>query len=316
MRKFLKTALIAQTHPYLHAFDACTKANECDREYIWQTNLKLAGNIGAKMQGGKHPLDSLLFLRIQKTGSSTFESYLKAWGYPHVTHLDFLTVQMMKAQFPQSRVVTLFREPVERALSEYVFRAGNQKACCSVTWDFSKSCGHEIGLKWHKDLETYYTSPCGVVRNRQTAMLVGFPRRHDKPDKGKVRVTADVPFDWDKDGEKLLEIAKKNLLLLDGFGIADCYTDSVAALTKEFSLKLPNVTHGKRPKKKQTPTTKNFAERDRAKSVDERARGWRHFVNDQAREKVRELNKYDVALYEYAVQQFEKKYGVKCNRGF
>ena len=57
---------------------------------------------------------------------------------------------------------------------------------------------------------------------RPSAVKRAAERRREGSEPWESEVSADVPFDWEKDGAKLLAMAKKNLDALDGFGFTEC----------------------------------------------------------------------------------------------
>jgi hypothetical protein len=307
----LNSPRLVQLEPHLKAFDQCT--DDCSRAQIWRLNMEHAatmvhGHAERCKRDANAEKSSAFLLRIQRTGATGIEKTYGEGAFLKTGFWDFSTLELAKAGAPAAKLVAVLRDPLERALSEYVHRQ-KTKGCCSATWDFGPACAAEIGTTYHKDLDTYFRSPCGVVRNRQVAMLAGFPRRVDAEETtGVQEVSADVPFDWEKDGAKLLAMAKKNLDSLDGFGFTECLEASVKEMNLRLGLKLVLG----RNDREQMKSVMKFAPADRAAELGEEKQRWASFVSAEARATVEDLNRLDRELYAYALARYEAKYGKRC----
>jgi len=138
----------------------------------------------------------------------------------------------------------MLRDPVERFLSEFSMARGPDKFHLDEwQWDWrekdlprlhelqgqGKDGIHDGG----KAMVEYLNDPHNPTRNRQTLYLLGFDRIPDGyPAKA---------YHWHKDRDKLLAQAKSHLVSLLGFGISDCYVDSIVALADRAGWNTKNA---------------------------------------------------------------------------
>jgi len=164
------------------------------------------------------------YIRIQKTGSTTLGESIMPTLCAHAGQ---------KCYGGPGCAVTMLRDPVERFLSEFSMARGPDKFHLDEwQWDWrekdlprlhelqgqGKDGIHDGG----KAMVEYLNDPHNPTRNRQTLYLLGFDRIPDGyPAKA---------YDWHKDRGALLAQAKSHLMTLLGFGISDCYVDSIVAL--------------------------------------------------------------------------------------
>jgi len=197
------------------------------------------------------------YIRIQKTGSTTLgESIMptlcahagqKCYGQHHWDYRDASSYGG-----GPGCAVTMLRDPVERFLSEFSMARGPDKFHLDEwQWDWrekdlprlhelqgqGKDGIHDGG----KAMVEYLNDPHNPTRNRQTLYLLGFDRIPDGyPAKA---------YHWHKDRDKLLAQAKSHLVSLLGFGISDCYVDSIVALAdragwnKQAALQMARDIH-------------------------------------------------------------------------
>jgi len=204
------------------------------------------------------------YIRIQKTGSTTLgENIMPALcsdagqychGQHHWDYHDASSYGARNGSRKKERpkvdgggpgcAVTMLRDPVERFLSEFSMARGPDKHHLEEwQWDWreqdlprlhelqgkGKNAIHDTG----KAMVEYLNDPHNPTRNRQTLYLLGFDRIPDGyPAKA---------YDWHKDRGALLAQAKSHLMTLLGFGISDCYVDSIVALADRAGWNTKNA---------------------------------------------------------------------------
>eukprot|EP00928_Gymnodinium_smaydae_P098060 TRINITY_DN9028_c0_g1_i2.p1 TRINITY_DN9028_c0_g1~~TRINITY_DN9028_c0_g1_i2.p1 ORF type:complete len:213 (-),score=26.22 TRINITY_DN9028_c0_g1_i2:441-1079(-) len=137
------------------------------------------------LRGGIHRTAGVHFLRIQKTGGTTFgehvarrfcgpESDVCKWA----SHLDYSSA----LEGWGGRVVTLLRDPVERTMSEFAFirTKGGNYSCRQAQWDFRNFTWFDSIVNEPDEdraLQTYlHGYRDNPSRNRQALYLLGFKK--------------------------------------------------------------------------------------------------------------------------------------------
>lgn len=213
-------------------------------------DAKLAKKFAAKKAAAKKarpmaakgkPVD-IHFLRIQKTGGSTFGEHIlphfcKAYTKKNcrgILHEDWNIVE--KAP----RIVTLLRDPVERTMSEFHFLKHAKWAFDQSQWDYGSVPKTAAQSLWKdikdRNITSWLNSTMNPSVNRQTLYLAGFkpPKRIPSLSTGeKVLLTKGI--DWKKDGPELFERAKQHLASNKVvFGLADDYECSMKLFSNVF----------------------------------------------------------------------------------
>jgi len=132
------------------------------------------------------------FLRIQKTGSTTWFRSLRRIGRLHgqqcdkgdvAPHLNFNGAfrQAMSHETGPSCVFTMLRDPVERTMSEFFFLRGSKAYFTHPQWDYPDSQMLRLNhtLKQANVSQAFLDFlhfPDSPVRNRQSLYLLGFDR--------------------------------------------------------------------------------------------------------------------------------------------
>eukprot|EP00929_Paragymnodinium_shiwhaense_P109172 TRINITY_DN75520_c0_g1_i1.p1 TRINITY_DN75520_c0_g1~~TRINITY_DN75520_c0_g1_i1.p1 ORF type:complete len:324 (-),score=42.97 TRINITY_DN75520_c0_g1_i1:98-1069(-) len=240
------------------------------------------------------------FLRIQKTGGTTFgEHIMRKFCGPEsdtckwASHIDWTTA----TDSWSGPVVTLLRDPVERTMSEFSFirsKDGNY-SCRQAQWDFRNFAWfNEVASNPDEDaaFDTYLKGyPEDPSRNRQALYLLGFKRME--------RGTP-VPvytYDWDADQESTLAQAKDHLDRLAVFGITDCFVPSMQAIARGLGWPEKDVV-------------------DMAQSTHSRqhrqGQSWRETLPQEKIARIEQINAVDMQLYAYAKQRFRERFGSDC----
>jgi len=199
----------------------------------------------------------------------------------HIPQLN----EVEKSQFK----FTLMRDPVSRVRSAFLYRCHNpNNDCYHVREEYcqmrkrGKECGEGIGKVWtfeeYLELEEYhniYTRMFGTAARSQGV--------------GTFPYTADSPV-----GREELEAAKRVLEVFDLVGLTELYDVSVAATLQLLETELEPTLDLRRDRAKEDSNERV----DLANKID----------SDVAlQERIREVEKYDIELYEWAKERFCKK---------
>eukprot|EP00927_Polykrikos_kofoidii_P057664 TRINITY_DN51826_c0_g1_i1.p1 TRINITY_DN51826_c0_g1~~TRINITY_DN51826_c0_g1_i1.p1 ORF type:complete len:344 (+),score=35.34 TRINITY_DN51826_c0_g1_i1:63-1034(+) len=252
------------------------------------------------------------FLRIQKTGGTTFgEHIMRKFCGPEsdickwASHLDWSSAK----EGWNGPVVTLIRDPVERTMSEYSFirsKDGNY-SCRQAQWDFrnftwfnavASEPDEDVALNLY--LRGYQDSPS---RNRQALYLNGFK---------KLVNGAPVPeytYDWDIDHDSTLAQAKDHLDQVTVFGITDCFLPSMHVIARELDWAEDDVVA------MATSTHSRVASRRSllsGRSTTTKRQRWRDTIDPSVVDRIERANRVDMELYKYALQSLYERFGVDC----
>jgi len=241
--------------------------------------------------------DKVVFLRIQKTGSTSFGEVL----LPHMCqvshqscdvhdgqrHLDYVEVMRRVELVPLPSVgcgIALLRDPVERTLSEFFFLWSKERTppyysnLDQEQWDVTPKDALALrAILKQEDVATaflqYLHFATNPSRNRQTLYLLGFVRVGCKEELGctgseDTEHAHGYPakqYDWETHGDALLEVAKKHLANLAAFGIADCYDESLDSISRTVGWSPSEVTaftskEGKEHKREQDASVYDAAQ--------------------------------------------------------
>lgn len=252
------------------------------------------------------------FLRIQKTGGTTFgEHIMRKFCGPEsascmwASHQDYATA----TKDWDGPVVTMVRDPVERVMSEFAFirsKDGNY-SCRNRQWDF-------MNFTWFNSVVGASDAPSALdmylqgypntpSRNRQALYIDGFKKMVDGTP------TPEYSYDWDADRSSLVQQAKTHLDGLTAFGITDCFSTSMRVIARELGwpedevVAMSQSTHS-RQSHKDTPLS-FYQESQRAKR-------WRTSVSSEVVSRIEEMNSVDMEIYKFAQQRFYERFGQQC----
>lgn len=270
--------------------------------------------------------DVIVFLHIQKTGGKMFDSILvhslnvntpclcikpiasgcrcrgangHIWLYSRLStnwmcgvHADWTelhecvprTLNYLEKNFDgislnrRYRYITILREPVARYLSEWLH---TQRG---ADWPTLHKCrGHlpsladfppcRKGLTWiNVSLEAFMNCSTNPARNRQTYMLANMRQ---------VNCYNLTGMDYDVRQKKILSSAKTNLLSMPFYAMTDFMNESIFLLQHSMGISLKNRI--------------KINPKPRASSLR---------VDQQILEKIKELNRLDIELYDFAKKLF------------
>lgn len=195
--------------------------------------------------------NGLIFLRIQKTGTSTFDRIMQRQCKQRQIpcdvywHVDWDLVTQSPA-WPERGVVTWLRDPVERVASEYAY-ARTMQAHSQVQWDYTPEQQAQVAAA--DTIEKFAMLSANPANNRMVRYLLGFAR----PDlncyrdcdsrwlafrnRGGVDPGAQL-LDAQSKGvtpQQLVALAQERLSRNVPFlGITDCYDPSVQVLAAQL----------------------------------------------------------------------------------
>eukprot|EP00927_Polykrikos_kofoidii_P000184 TRINITY_DN10078_c0_g3_i1.p1 TRINITY_DN10078_c0_g3~~TRINITY_DN10078_c0_g3_i1.p1 ORF type:complete len:435 (-),score=46.99 TRINITY_DN10078_c0_g3_i1:96-1400(-) len=145
--------------------------------------LVAARNPGLTTQGFR--TFGLVLLRIQKTGTTTFEEiaseqYKRMGGRACDTylHLDWNFVSYVATFDPKRVIVTILRNPVIRVISEGNFLRTAPSYAQQVQWDYTPSM-YKMLLEWIRvngTMAEFANLPFNPANNRQVRYILGFGR--------------------------------------------------------------------------------------------------------------------------------------------
>lgn len=273
-------------------------------------------------------------IRVQKTGGTTFGEIVmtKMCGYES-PRCSYLLHKEWKEQTDngkyQGHLVAMLRHPVERTMSEFLFLRGIDGFICGSQnqWDFRDTdwmhyVQHEPSTE--KALFAYLNKVDNPGRNRQSLYLLGFDRNaYDIPGKA---------YDWEADRANLTEMAKARLRTTD-FGFTECFEPSVKAIArgvgwdeKAVLATIKKETARKTSQKERHAETANLT-KSRVPDMlnvtfslpysttwkhDKPKGTWRNLLSSKLVNYIENWNAVDMELYEYGINLFESRYGMKC----
>lgn len=322
---------------YLQRGKAITTLNTTKRKVV----KKFGGPPPINASGGENMCKKVIFLSIQKTGTTTLYSHI----LPAMTarqqqttiggHVNYRMAMEHTYDRPEC-VFAMLRDPVDRFLSEFAMARGQEGfELFNQVWDF-----HEDDLEWLWKVEhmpnvteallEYLRYKNNPTRNRQTLYMLGFNHvsscRVWLPNhKVSKCPEKEIPYpaheyDWDKQHEELLAIAKEHLLNLRAFGITDCYTESLEHIA---------VAMGWDPVATVQSATEHHArwneddkrliyfplKAEHGQIVKEGVHTLAHYVTPEIEAEIRRVNSLDVELVSFARQILIQRGFKSCARG-
>lgn len=237
-----------------------------------------------------HPAPSNLYLRIQKTGSTSFGRTIKSLFGAHNmsistnAHYDWQSV--LNRNLTGSQVFTVLRDPVERYLSEMMYISWRPRAMiCQNMWDFQGHIyadGERVEAfrainaqpKSNDMILQRWMNLTLPTRNRQLLYLLGFKRipcptaKHNfctSPEEAEGVPLPSHAYDYDHDEDHILEMAKERLSSIH-FGLTECMTSSVRGIASEMGWD-PDEAEQFVEVAKQSNVGKDYHEEEMAKAL-------------------------------------------------
>jgi hypothetical protein len=263
---------------------------------------------------------AIVFLRIQKTGGTTFgEKILDKQCKKHgqtcagVYHLDYISASSFRDIHPNAKIVTLLRDPVERFMSEFSFllmgdaHGAYDNYLKQDQWDML-NVKDDVGviMKSNKSFEekahAYLHLPGSASRNRQTLYLLGFDRQgcpgnpwagycngHSENGQMKGAVPGRM-YNWDADGSVLAQRAIRNLDTIE-YGLTDCYLDSLREFSEDLGWNCGTCG----------------AEHFHKRQSQEHHGSWRSMISAGLIDEIENVNSADVEVFREASKRFVKR---------
>jgi len=204
---------------------------------------------------------SLRMVSIQKTGTTSFGDFVIPYFCRvgevcgrSIAHHDWDQATANGAY--TGPVVTLLRNPVERAMSEFFYLRDTDGLADgrSAHWDFNNDTWLEAiqDENISKALDVYiHGYPKNPSRNRQTLYVLGFRGRrpHGMDDRGHEEPGA--AYDWDTNPAVIVRKAVEHLDNMTAFGFTDCWHTSMKAISRAMnwdSAKMNRVSFSRHEK--------------------------------------------------------------------
>jgi len=268
----------------------------------------------------------LHYLRIQKTGSTTFGDVIMrefcGKGSDDCRggmHTDWS--QATENGHYAGPVVTLLRDPVERTLSEFFWlRSPDGLICASAPfWDFRNDTWlrvvqHEPNTTRALEayLRHYRKNPS---RNRQTLYILGF-RDGKEGSLGYNVKNPGATYNWDDRPGMLLRFAMQKLDNLTAFGITECWASSMRAIARAVGWNVSAVEALAASAHERKFSKDGLAKRDAflAKNTKDAliTSPWSKLVPKKYVEEIVKWNNVDMRLYKDAKKRFSEKFGEPC----
>lgn len=317
---------------------------------------------------------TVAFLRIQKTASTTFGQEImskmcgkhhqqcsQAWEHCNFGrkkcsvelyqyHLEYNNAKQFTKGQGRGCIVTIFRDPIERVMSEYfMLKLKHRQFLSFDQWDVHEDDIPEIDAilsmpDISESFQKYLHHPRNPSRNRQTLYLLGFPRvacNSSRCGGNACICDAKQPgypatlYDWEANGTALLETAKAHLRSLDAFGLVECFNESVQViantlgwdLTMALSLAQNQALHVWKPTMEKARAIRSSSGARSAAAASSRSAAsaarrlsftgpghnfWREFLQEDVKREIQQVNSLDVELVKFAREEFRRKYGMKC----
>lgn len=261
-------------------------------------------------------------LKIQKTGTSSLSEVVRALcPSDHIcrseTHMDW--IEATKNGTYKGPVVTLLRDPVERALSEFFYlRDGDGVASSKQPqWDFHNNTwlGRIRDEDLSKALDAFTTGyPKNPSRNRQALYILGFrDKSHPLREPGAV-------YDWDMFPAYIVDKAMRKLDNLTAFGITDCWNSSMRAIgralhwTEAQVRRLAFDRHERNWRKAMVDRRKpdyRLLKKWLGKEIPNDTK-WREVIPNKYILAIEAWSHVDIMLYKQAKKRFTEKFGEPC----
>jgi len=286
--------------------------------------VDVGGKAGGFARGGVH------FIRIQKTGSTTFGDVLmrEFCGVPRddckgTMHHDWSQATANGGY--GGKVVTILRDPVERTISEFYWLRSSDGLISAPMphWDFRN-------LTWLKAVQSEPNSTKALniylhqyrknpSRNRQTLYLLGF-RAGATGAKAFDVANPGATYDWDDHPGMLQRNAMAKLENLTAFGIAECWASSMRAMSKALGWNVTAVaqraaaTHERKQYKEgmARPGHEDPLLIIKDREVLKHAL-WGKVLPKKLVTEIEKWNNVDVKLYKAAKKRFSEKFGEPCD---
>eukprot|EP00440_Ansanella_granifera_P050500 gb/GFBE01054736.1/.p1 GENE.gb/GFBE01054736.1/~~gb/GFBE01054736.1/.p1 ORF type:complete len:602 (+),score=93.59 gb/GFBE01054736.1/:1-1806(+) len=278
---------------------------------------------------------TIAYIRIQKTGSTTFGEYIlpemaKLHGQqaPYSKfHLEYYQAK----QVAPGAMVTLLRDPVERFMSEFAmaYQGPDREFLFQDQWDI-----HDRDIQWLKDVQAtgdtreamrkYLQFKFNPTRNRQALYLLGFHRVGC--DRSCCGICSEddtgypaMQYDWEKDHASLLELAKQRLTELTSYGITDCLAESMAPVAQALgwdvaaTQSLARSVQERKQNKEQIMSALGLTSHLKGQSLLQgRVTHWRHMLEPELIQEIKRASAVDVELVEFARKKLHDDHGILC----
>eukprot|EP00927_Polykrikos_kofoidii_P031500 TRINITY_DN2706_c0_g3_i1.p1 TRINITY_DN2706_c0_g3~~TRINITY_DN2706_c0_g3_i1.p1 ORF type:complete len:479 (-),score=53.08 TRINITY_DN2706_c0_g3_i1:195-1631(-) len=214
----------------------------------------------------------LVFLRIQKTGTTNFAntaiaqcSHLRVMRCDIYYHLDWNLVHNLVQLDPKRVIVTMLRNPVARVVSELTFLRKHGTYAQQIQWDYTPDMLAKL-LAWgsrNGSFAEFVNLPGNPANNREVRYLLGFerpaslgcnskcePRWDEFLSLGGIDPGRVIDDAIQNSGANILDVAKHRLEHdIHFFGLTECYESSLMianhalqwdpSITETFSNKKP-----------------------------------------------------------------------------
>lgn len=267
-----------------------------------------------KTRASPSSVDGVVFLRIQKTGGTTFgENILRQQCNKHGQacagdgHLDYRSAISFRDKHLNSRIVTFLRDPVERFMSEFAMLTKGGWPMGQNQWDMWNVKSNVTTILHSEEsieqrIRGFLHLKGSATRNRQTLYLLGFDRQdcpHPQKNFGghycdghedqSAGATPGTQYDWDGESEALSRRALEHLAEAD-YVLTDCFVDSIAHLSQ--SLNWDCGTCGIEKLHKRNSGQKG---------------PWRTTLSTELVSEIEQVNSADMKVYNEAKKRFVQK---------
>eukprot|EP00927_Polykrikos_kofoidii_P031497 TRINITY_DN2706_c0_g1_i3.p1 TRINITY_DN2706_c0_g1~~TRINITY_DN2706_c0_g1_i3.p1 ORF type:complete len:465 (-),score=67.42 TRINITY_DN2706_c0_g1_i3:26-1420(-) len=266
MRSLLSEAINTQHERMLEVRNV-KKLNVSKGELGLFKHSKAAANYSQNFRSS-----GLIFLRIQKTGTTTFAntataqcSHFGVMKCDMYYHLDWNYVHSLVQLDPRRVIVTMLRNPVSRVISEATFLRKHGAYAEQIQWDYTPDILDRLQA-WRDSngsFAEFVSLPSNPANNREVRYILGFerpamlccntkckPRWDEFLSAGGIAPGNVIDDAIKNSGANILDVAKYRLEHdINFFGLTECYESSLLianqalqwdpAITQSFSDKKP-----------------------------------------------------------------------------
>lgn len=266
-------------------------------------------------------------IKIQKTASSSLGDYIipqfcgENYSCTSDTHMEW-NEATRNGKYP-GPVITMLRDPVERALSEFFFLrdTDGRNSMVQPQWDFFRendtylNAIQDDNISKALDIFIHGWSK-NPSRNRQALYLLGFRGPADE-------VMAKPPgevYDWDSDPRMFASKAMAKLEKLTAFGIVDCWASSMRAIAKSLGWDAEKVVASTADRHERNWRTAMVARHKPdywrlkkwlGKDIPQHTK-WSEEVPQRYLDDIKRWSNVDMLLYQEAKARFSKKFHEPC----
>lgn len=278
---------------------------------------------------GYHPdwKHGVQLIKIQKTASSSLGDDILPTFCPLKTvcntglHNDWF--EATRNGTYDGPVVTMLRNPIERALSEFFYLRDNDghNSMMQAQWDFNNN----VWLKKIQDADInkafdayVHGYPDNPSRNRQALYILGFRKFGHKQE---ARKHAGGMYNWDSGARSYVVKAMEHLENLTAFGIVECWASSMRAIARglkwdeDAMVDYAESTHQRNWHGQMVSRKKpDFWKLEEITGKEIPANGtWAAVVPRDWVVAVKKWSHVDIMLYEAAKKRFVEKFGLPCD---